>query len=100
LLGRGGVTRERLISYRSYDNQYAAVVEGPWKLIAHRDGHHELYHVLNDIAERSDRAAAEPELTRRLVRHLAEWEDSLGLRLAPHASLPAGTLPRAWLAGP
>jgi arylsulfatase A-like enzyme len=100
LLGRGGVTRERLISYRSYDNQYAAVVEGPWKLIAHRDGHHELYHVINDIAERSDRAAAEPELTRRLVRHLAEWEDSLGLRLAPHASLPAGTLPRAWLAGP
>jgi hypothetical protein len=59
-----------------------------------------LYHVINDIAERSDRAAAEPELTRRLVRHLAEWEDSLGLRLAPHASLPAGTLPRAWLAGP
>ncbi|MEI6357350.1 MAG: sulfatase-like hydrolase/transferase [Verrucomicrobiota bacterium] len=100
LLGRGGVARERLISYRSYDNQYAAVVEGPWKLIAHRDGHHELYHVLNDTAERSDRAAAEPELTRRLVRQLADWEDSLGLRLAPHAKLPAGTLPRAWQPGP
>jgi arylsulfatase A-like enzyme len=100
LLGRGEVARERLISYRSYDNQYAAVVEGPWKLLAHRDGHHELYHVLNDTAEVSDRAAAEPELTRRLARHLAEWEDSLGLRLAPHTKLPAGTLPRAWRAGP
>jgi arylsulfatase A-like enzyme len=100
LLGRGGVARERLISYRSYDNQYAAVVEGPWKLLAHRDGHHELYHVLNDTAERSDRAAAEPELTRRLAQHLAAWEDSLGLRLAPHAKLPAGTLPRAWQPGP
>ncbi len=100
LLERGGVARERVISYRSYDNQYAAVVEGPWKLISHRDGHHELYHVLNDTAERSDRAAAEPELTRRLVRHLVEWEDSLGLRLAPHTPLPAGTLPRAWRDGP
>ncbi len=100
LLGRGGVARERLISYRSYDNQYAAVVEGPWKLIAHRDGHHELYHVLNDTAECSDRAAAEPQLTRRLTQYLADWEDSLGLRLAPNTQLPAGTLPRAWRPGP
>lgn len=97
---RAKPARERLMLYRSYDNQYAAVVEGPWKLIAHRDGHHELYHVLNDTAERSDRAAAEPELTRRLARHLAEWEDSLGLRLAPNTKLPAGTLPRAWRAVP
>lgn len=93
LFGRGASAREQLILYRSYDNQYAAVIEGPWKLIAHRDGHHALYHVLNDIGETDDRAAAEPERTRRLARHLAAWEESLGLNLAPNARFPSDFKP-------
>jgi arylsulfatase A-like enzyme len=93
LLGRGPVARERLVMYRSYDPQYAAVVEGPWKLIAHRDGHHELYHVLNDISERHDRAAAEGALARRLAGHLAAWEKSLGLTLAPGARFAPDWVP-------
>lgn len=97
---RSRPARDQLILYRSYDNQYAAVVEGPWKLIAHRDGHHELYHVLDDIGERSDRATAEPVVTARLARHLGAWEDSLGLRMAPGSALPAGQLPRAWRPSP
>lgn len=93
LLGRGPVARERVVLYRSYDPQYAAVVEGPWKLIAHRDGHHELYHVLNDISEQDDRAAAEGAIARRLAGHLAAWEKSLGLTLAPGARFPADWVP-------
>ena len=88
LLERGASAHQRLVLYRSYDNQYAAVVEGPWKLIAHRDGHYELYHVLNDVGERTDRAAAEPELKRRLAGHLTAWEDSLGIRIAPNTKFP------------
>jgi arylsulfatase A-like enzyme len=90
---RGASAHERLVLYRSYDNQYAAVVEGPWKLIAHRDGHYELYHVLNDIAERDNRAEAEAALTQRLARHLAAWEEAFGLRLAPGARFPADWVP-------
>jgi hypothetical protein len=81
------------VLYRSYDPQYAAVVEGPWKLIAHRDGHHELYHVLNDISEQDDLAAAEGTIARRLAGHLAAWEKSLGLTLAPGARFPADWVP-------
>ncbi|MBI5689363.1 MAG: sulfatase-like hydrolase/transferase [Verrucomicrobia bacterium] len=93
LLERGPVARERIVLYRSYDNQYAAVVEGPWKLIAHRDGHHELYQVLEDIGEADNRAGREIGIAQRLATHLADWEASLGLRLAPGARFPAGWVP-------
>jgi hypothetical protein len=52
-----------------------------------------LYHVLNDISEQDDLAAAEGTIARRLAGHLAAWEKSLGLTLAPGARFPADWVP-------
>lgn len=93
LFGQGRSSHEPLILYRSYDNQYAAVVEGRWKLVAHRDGHHELYDVVADVSEKHDRAATEQKVARRLAAKLTSWEDSLGIRLPPGAKFPAGFEP-------
>lgn len=94
LFERGPSRHGKIVLYRSYDNQYAAVLEGPWKLISHRDGHYELYHVLNDVSEKDDRAASEPAIVKRLSQFLADWEDNLGIRLAPRARFRADWRPR------
>ena len=79
------VGRSDVILYRSYGNQDAALIEGPWKLIAYRDGSYELYNYERDISEKENLADKEPELTARLIRRFEAWESSLGIDLEPGA---------------
>lgn len=61
-----------------------AVREGPWKFrFAGRDPQPELYHVEWDVAEQYNRAAAEPEITRRLSARLKAFGAEIGAEVAP-----------------
>ncbi|MEX0774104.1 MAG: sulfatase [Phycisphaeraceae bacterium] len=64
--------------YPHYGNQGgtpgASVRDGDWKLIEFfEDGHLELYNLREDEEEKHNRAATEPELTRRLLEQLHRW---------------------------
>jgi len=70
--GRG--TAPRSISLDELDERLPtewAIFDGDWKLVREAGGRNRLYDVARDPAEAEDRAASEPEVTRRLAEELA-----------------------------
>jgi arylsulfatase A-like enzyme len=63
-----------IISYRSYESQYASIRQGKWKFIAYRDGSMELFNLNKDKAEHNNLANEYPELINKYKTMLIEWE--------------------------
>lgn len=83
ITGSGELDREALFLERHYEDQYAAVVAGDWKLIAYWSGKRELYDLAADPGESRDVATAQPERVRRMSGMLADWRAEVGLRAEP-----------------
>ncbi|AWW32878.1 sulfatase [Echinicola strongylocentroti] len=66
--------KRNLYFYRAYEDQYAAIIRGPWKLKKYRSGKVELYNIDEDISETHDLVESEKKMTRALANSLAEWE--------------------------
>jgi arylsulfatase A-like enzyme len=81
LLTRGEhLDREAIFAFRSYDGQYASVLTADhWKLIAYRDGHHDLYKVDEDISETEELSGSNPEKVMELTAILDKWLDRTGI---------------------
>lgn len=69
-----------VIMYRHYEDRYAAVVDGDWKLIATVSGDHELYNVIEDVSEAHDRAHEQPDRVARMLGVLEQWKVRYGIR--------------------
>ncbi len=63
-----------IFGYRAYEDLYASVREGDWKLLAHRSGETHLFNIADDIGERNDLSKANPERHQDLVDKLIQWE--------------------------
>jgi arylsulfatase A len=103
LRGASRLDRERVFwHYPHYSPQLgrpaAAVRERDWKLIRFfGDGREELYNLRDDLAEKNDRAAAEPALRARLSTALTAWLRDTDAQLpAPN---PKYDVAREWEAG-
>ena len=83
LEGSGELIREALFLERHYEDQYAAVIAGDWKLVAYWSGNRELYNLAADPYEEQDLAGRFPEQTELLAKKLAVWRAELGLKPAP-----------------
>ncbi len=68
-----------IVGYRAYEDLYASVREGDWKLIAYRSGTLKLYNIAEDEGERNDVAAAHPEKVAELKQFLAGWEREMAV---------------------
>ncbi|MDF1814033.1 MAG: sulfatase [Verrucomicrobiales bacterium] len=66
-------------AYRAYQDLYVSVREGPWKLLAYRNGKMNLYMVEEDRYEQNDLAAQHPERVGDMVRKLKAWEREMGV---------------------
>ena len=75
ILNRG----KPLFAYRAYQDLYASVRDGPWKLLACRSGKLNLYNVENDRYEQKDLAETKPEMVAELVKKLVAWEKEMGV---------------------
>ena len=51
-----------------------AVRQGPWKIMIEHGGPPALFHLGNDLSEKHDLAATEPQRLRELLDALAKWE--------------------------
>lgn len=72
---KGGVLPERnLFFYRAYEDQYAAIIRGPWKLKKYRSGKMELYNIEEDISEQTDLMESNREMATSLGEALSAWE--------------------------
>lgn len=76
-------SRDPLILYRHYEDEYAAVVDGPWKLIAKVSGRHALYNTEDDISEKTDVSSAHPQRVKAMVNILEKWKREQNIRPIP-----------------
>ncbi len=68
-----------LFGYRAYEDLYASVREGDWKLLAYRSGKVSLYNIPQDDAEQNDVAAANSAVVKTLTEKLAAWEKQVNV---------------------
>ena len=52
-----------------------AIRQGPWKLIFHRNGNRELFHLQDDLGETHNAAAEQPHIVRRLTQLMQSYID-------------------------
>jgi len=73
---RGEEVADRdLFFYRSYEDQYAAIISGDWKLIKYRSGNYELFNLKEDVSEVSNLIFVNPKIANPLKKKLQDWED-------------------------
>lgn len=75
--------RDPIVLYRHYENEYAAVIDGPWKLMARVSGEPALYNTQNDIGEANDIAAYHPERVATMTAILEKWKRDENIRPFP-----------------
>lgn len=72
---KGEKFKERnLYFFRSYEDQYAAIMNGDWKLIKYHSGLYHLFNIKNDISEQKDLIAIELKQAEKMKKELAKWE--------------------------
>ncbi len=75
LLKRG----EPIFGFRAYEDLYASVRDGDWKLLAYRSGTIKLYNIAEDIGETTDLARTHPARVEALRHKLIAWENKMGV---------------------
>jgi hypothetical protein len=68
-----------IFGYRAYEDLYASVREGDWKLLGFRSGRLELYNLADDVGETTDLSGRFPERTEALKAKLVAWEKEMNL---------------------
>lgn len=68
-----------IYGYRAYEDLYASVRDGDWKLLAYRSGTLKLYNIADDLGEKNELARANPGKVRELRARLVTWEKEMGV---------------------
>lgn len=68
------ITKRNLYFFRSYEDQYAAVISGDWKLVKYHSGKFQLFNVAKDISEQNDLIGTNLEIETQLKNDIANWE--------------------------
>ncbi|MCK5617336.1 sulfatase-like hydrolase/transferase, partial [Candidatus Pacearchaeota archaeon] len=79
LRSKGRLDRNEIVLYRSYEDQYASIRSGKWKMIAYRSGKMELFDLAKDLSEERELSAKYPEKVNDLKARLYSWETKMGV---------------------
>ncbi|BAX79078.1 sulfatase [Labilibaculum antarcticum] len=72
---KGEEFKERnLYFFRSYEDQYAAIISGDWKLIKYHSGLLQLYNVKEDKGEVNNLIFVKTAIAKNLAKELSAWE--------------------------
>lgn len=66
--------KRNLYFFRSYEDQYAAVISGDWKLIKYHSGKFQLFNVVQDISEEKNLIGTGLAIESKLKKDIALWE--------------------------
>lgn len=66
-----------LYFFRSYEDQYAAVIKGDWKLVKYHSGKFELFNVKDDISEQNNLIDVKHDIADKLKKEISEWEQEV-----------------------
>lgn len=68
------IAKRNLYFFRSYEDQYAAVISGDWKLVKYHSGKFQLFNVTDDISEQNDLIGKGLEMETKLKSDILKWE--------------------------
>ena len=72
---RGETIKKRnLYFFRSYEDQYAAVISDDWKLVKYHSGKFQLFNVTKDISEQNNLIGKGLDIENILKKDIANWE--------------------------
>ena len=74
LLKGGEIEDRNLFFFRSYEDQYTAIIQGDWKLIKYHQRNPQLYNVAEDMGEVSDLIFTKPSIAKKLMVDLEAGE--------------------------
>ena len=74
IINGGTLAQRNLYFFRSYEDQYAAVISGDWKLVKYHSGKYELFNVTEDLSEQHNLIDENLEQAVKLKKELANWE--------------------------
>ena len=68
------IVKRNLYFFRSYEDQYAAVISGDWKLIKYHSGKFQLFNVQDDISEQDNLIGKGLDIETQLKEDILNWE--------------------------
>ena len=68
------IAKRNLYFFRSYEDQYAAIISGDWKLVKYHSGKFQLFNVTEDVSEQNDLIGTNLEIENVLKNEIAAWE--------------------------
>lgn len=74
ILKGGNIKSRNLFFFRSYENQYCAIMNGDWKLIKYHSGLFEFYNLKTDVGETTNLVDIEVKRANKMKKQLAKWE--------------------------
>ncbi|MBJ2173608.1 sulfatase [Aureibaculum sp. A20] len=74
ILKGNDIEKRNLYFFRSYEDQYAAVISGDWKLVKYHSGKFQLFNVSEDISEQNELIGTGLEIETKLKKEIAAWE--------------------------
>ena len=74
ILNGSDIEQRELYFFRSYEDQYAAVISGDWKLVKYHSGKFQLFNVSEDISEQNDLIGKGLDIEKKLIADIAAWE--------------------------
>lgn len=74
LLKGDTINKRNLYFFRSYEDQYAAIISGDWKLIKYHSGKFQLFNVAKDISEKVNLIGKGLTIEEKLKLDLSAWE--------------------------
>lgn len=74
LLKNGKIKKRSLYFFRSYEDQYSAIMQGDWKLVKYHSGKYELFNLKSDISEKTNLAGMGLKQERKLKKKIRKWE--------------------------
>ncbi|MFR9582288.1 MAG: sulfatase [Rikenellaceae bacterium] len=74
LLNGKDIKPRNIYFWRSYHDQYAALINGDWKIIKWYTGKYQMYNLRSDIGETTDLQNVEPKRFEQMKKDLWAWE--------------------------
>ena len=68
------IKKRDLFFFRSYEDQYAAVISGDWKLVKYHSGKYQLFNLGKDISEKNNLIGKGYKQENTLKKKLMNWE--------------------------
>ncbi|NLR93435.1 sulfatase [Flammeovirga agarivorans] len=69
--------KRNLYFMRSYEDQYAAIMQDNWKLVKYHSGKFELFNVVDDISEEKNMIDVEIKRASKMKQELLNWENEV-----------------------